>query len=99
MIHLSSFNISSKHYVNAIEANIIQLTKALSLEHSMSVDDAKDSARTIVQEELSTGLLDDGVREKLSNLLNETIRKLRANPSDEYISEVYNALKLFGVEE
>lgn len=72
--HLTSIN--SKYFIDRVENDIVQLTKTLSIEHSISIDEAKLMARQITQRRLN-GLLTkdekDGI-DKISTAVKEDIK-------------------------
>lgn len=92
-----SMKVTSKHYVDSLETNIIQVARAFSLEFGLKVDpDAKKMTRDVVQRKINQ-LLTDQERAGLKALWTETV-KIIANreQSNTYARQVYEALKTAG---
>lgn len=94
----ASFNINSKHYIDRLENDIVQLARTLSVEHSIDIEDAKLMARQITQRRLN-GLLTKDEKEgieRISKQIKEDIKNYNwtagrfSNPKD-----VYELLKTF----
>lgn len=88
----SSFSINSKHYIDKIENDIVNLTKTMSIEYQINIEEAKQMARTIVQRKLNSILSEkqnNGI-----NKLNETVKNKIKNRADtEFVNLVYELLK------
>lgn len=89
-----SMKVTSKHFVDSLETNIIQVARAFSLEFGIKVDpDAKQMTREVVQRKINQ-LLSDREREGLKRVWEKTVEKIQLN--DPYAREVYEALKTAG---
>lgn len=88
----SSFSINSKHYIDKIENDIVNLTKTISIEYQINIEEAKQMARTIVQRKLN-GVLSEEQNNGI-NKLNETVKNKIKNKTDtEFVNLVYELLK------
>lgn len=94
----NSMQVTAKHYADKLESNIIQLARALAIEHQVNVDpDAKKMTREVIQSK-ANALLSDAERKGLKELWNDTVSQLKMNTSDsiQYVRKVYEALKTAG---
>jgi len=97
--------VSAKHFIDALETNIIQIARALSIEYEIKVDpDAKKMTREVVQNKANQ-LLSDKEREGLKQLWEETKLIISGrgysttmNP-ETYARYVYEALKTAGFDD
>jgi CRISPR/Cas system-associated exonuclease Cas4 (RecB family) len=67
----SSVNINSKHFIDRIENDIVQLAKTLSIEHATDIENAKLMARQITQRRINQLLTKEeqsGVKAILDNI-------------------------------
>jgi uncharacterized protein (UPF0335 family) len=90
--------LSTKHFVDRLEANIVQLARAVAIEHQIKVDpDAKKITREIVQTK-NNQLLSQQEREGLKQLWEDTVANLKMKNTDtlQYVRRVYEALKTAG---
>jgi len=94
----TSININSKYFVDRVENDIVQLARAVSLEYSVSIEEAKIMARKMIQSKLNQILTDDE-KEGISNLSETTERMIKDQtggfPIRNYTSKVYELLKTF----
>lgn len=86
-------NINSKYFIDRVENDIVQLAKTLSIEHSISIDEAKIMARQMIQRRLNVLLTDQeksGINKVITNTKNEV-----KNPASQvlYAGYVYELLK------
>lgn len=98
----NSNQITAKHFADKLEANIIQLARAISIEHGVKVDpEAKQMTREVIQSKANQ-LLTDKEREGIRKLWNETklIISGRGHSTEmdqnTYARYVYEALKTAG---
>jgi len=75
-----TLNINSRHFINRIENDIVQLTKTLSIEHAIPIEEAKLMARKIVQIRLNE-LLTDQEKSGIEKIKDTTIEIIK-NPID-----------------
>lgn len=91
---MSSFNINSRHFSDRIDNDIVQLTKTLSVEYSISIEDAKLMARKMIQRKLNS-ILTDEEKEGTKEVCNATKRAIKCGVTDsEYFKNVYELLKM-----
>jgi len=88
--------VTSKVYKDAIEANIIRLSKALSVELAIPIDEAVKATRAHIYS-FMWQMLDEEELKDIITLYNETTESLDKNPSDKYHLKVYELLKLLEV--
>lgn len=87
-------NIGSQHYINSLETNIIQIARALAVEHQIPVDpDAKEMTRKIIQEKINS-LLSEETRVEIKKLRVDLEKKIKSTNMYEYDRKVYDLLKL-----
>ncbi len=98
----NSMQVSSKHYVDALETNIIQVAKAFSIEFGIKVDpDSKKMTREVVQRKINQ-LLSDQERNGIKEVWEETVKIISGKGRntkwdiDTYARQVYEALKTAG---
>lgn len=95
--------INSQHYINALEGTLIQITRALAMEHSIRPDpEAKAMARTIAQDKVNL-LLSDEEKENIRKLWDQTITDLKSVKSEndkigQYLRNVYELMKTMGLD-
>lgn len=98
----SKVSINSVHYINALESNLIQITRALAIEHNVRPDpEAKNMARLAAQDKVNL-LLSDEDKDNVRRLWEETIAQLKTIKSKNdavgnYISDVYELMKMMGL--
>lgn len=86
-------NINSKYFIDRVENDIVQLAKTLSIEHSISIDEAKIMARQMIQRRLN-GLLTKEEQEGINNLRHVTISAIKSTAlNTSYNKIVYEFLK------
>lgn len=90
----TSFNINSKHYIDRLENDIVQLARTLSVEHSIDIESAKLMARQITQRRLN-GLLTKDEKEGISLIKQKTTEFIKADLKKDYAHNVYELLKTF----
>lgn len=94
----SNIQIGSKHYINGLEGSLIQITRALAIEHNIRPDpEAKSMARVIAQDKVNLLLSDiekKGIRELTKQT--EAILKGIGPKKEDYARLVYEALKTAG---
>lgn len=84
--------INSNYFTNQIDSSIVQLTRALAIEHSILPDpDAKNMARAIIQDHINV-LISDETKAGIKKLMMDTVSKIKSG--DEYASRVYELFKL-----
>lgn len=97
----NSMQVSSKHFVDILETNIIQLARAYSVEFGVKVDpDAKKMTREVIQNKANQ-LLSEDETSGLRRLWNETVEILKSTKSNNdevgrYARDVYEALMVAG---
>jgi hypothetical protein len=95
-----SFNINSKHYIDRLENDIVQLARTLSVEHSIDIEEAKLMARQITQRRIN-GLLTKEEKEGIENLTKEIMEIVKAPENTMranfriHAKKVYELLKTF----
>lgn len=94
----NSFNVTSKHFINSIENSIVQLVKAIIVEHQVSIDEAKVMARHIVQMKLNQMLTDEQKKgiEDVTKETVETIKEAVGSSYKNYARKVYDLIKVMG---
>ena len=90
----SSININSKHFIDRIENDIVQLARTLSIEHAINIEDAKLMARQITQRRLNQ-LLTKIEQEGIENLSKEVKEGIRFPNTIINAGKVYELLKTF----
>lgn len=89
-------NINSKYFIDRVENDIVQLAKTLSIEHTISIDEAKIMARQMIQRRLN-GLLNEDEKKGIGLLSETTTRMIKDQtggfPIRNYVSKVYELLK------
>lgn len=96
MTHSNNFNVNSKHFIDKILVDIIQLTKTLAIEYKIKPDpDAKIMAREIVQAQLNT-LMTNENKDLVNKIVKRTYERLKKNPTedDREIKELLNIMLL-----
>lgn len=99
----SSMKINSQHYINALEGTLIQITRALAMEHSIRPDpEAKAMARTVAQDKVNL-LLSNEERENIRRLWDQTVSDLKSVRSNndevgQYLRDVYELMKTMGLD-
>jgi len=99
----SSMKINSQHYINALEGNLIQITRALAMEHSIRPDpEAKAMTRTIAQDKVNL-LLSDNEMENIRRLWDQTVVDLKNVKTNndkvgQYLRDVYELMKTMGLD-
>jgi hypothetical protein len=95
----SSIQVTSKHFVDKLEMNIIQIARAYAIEFGINVDpDAKKMTREAVQIR-ANALLSDNERECIRKVWEETLKIIKGRGSqtewdiDTYARNVYETLK------
>ena len=76
----SSISITSKHFIDRLENDIVQLAKALSVEYSLDIESAKLVARQTMQRRLNQ-LLTKDEQEGIKKLAIEVNEIIKANPT------------------
>jgi len=93
-----SFNINSKHYIDRLENDIVQLAKVLSVEHAIDIENAKLMARQIMQRRLNSLLTEEeknGIK-RVSNSVKEDIKNYGFTAGRILdVKDVYELLKTF----
>lgn len=90
----ASSQINSQHYINSLETNIIQVARALAVEHQVPVDpDAKEMTRKIVQEKINS-LISAETKQGIRHLKNDIEKKIKSGDVYDYDRKVYELLKL-----
>lgn len=94
-------SIGSKHFINQLEAIIIQIARCLAIEHGINVDpDAKEMTRQIIQDRTNS-LLSKDTSEELKKLHSEvtTTIKTTKDPALKALSiKCYHLMKLTGLD-
>jgi hypothetical protein len=91
----SSISINSKHYIDRLENDIVQLARTLSVEHAIDIENAKLMARQITQRRINQLLTKEeqnGIAEIKSNV-NRSIKNGMSTLEDP--KSVYELLKTF----
>jgi hypothetical protein len=91
----TSVNITSEHYIRKIENTMVQLMLAISVEHSISKEEAVIITRDILQNKINA-LIQKHQQTAIDKLKEETISRLK-NGNDSYARMVYDIMKLGGL--
>ena len=94
---ISETSVGSKRFIDQLEANIIQIARSLSIEHSVPVDpDAKEMTRVLVQTRLNTLLKPATVTsvKELYKKTTDTLKTTKDSAIKEIATELYHILKL-----
>lgn len=97
----SQISVGSKHYINQLESVIIQIARALSIEHQLPVDpDSKEMTREIVQLKANSLLRDKDVEELV--IFHKEILSVIKTSKDQTLRELaiktFHLLKLVGLD-
>lgn len=99
----SSVQINSQHYINALEGTLIQITRALAMEHGIRPDpEAKAMARTVAQDRVNL-LLSENERENIRKIWDQTVEDLKSVRSNndevgKYLRDIYELMKTMGLD-
>lgn len=89
----STISINSKHFIDHIDAIIIQLAQIISVERAIPVDpDAITETRKIIATK-HYGLMSSEFKEKVSTILSELEDKIRKNNKDQDSIKYYSLIK------
>lgn len=94
-----SISINSKYFIDRVENDIVQLTKTLSVEHGISIDNAKLMARQIIQRRINQLLTkeeQDGIssiRADINDVIKNTNYSKVSLPA--LCGDIYELLKTF----
>lgn len=91
----TSINIGSKYFIDRVENDIVQLARTLSIEHGVSIEDAKYMARKILQLRINQ-LLTKEELEGITEIKNNVVRSLKHGMSSlDNPKVIYELLKTF----
>ena len=101
----NSIQVSSKHFVDKLESNIIQIARAYAIEFNLKVDpDAKQMTREVIQRKINQ-LLTNKEREGIRKLKEETVKIISGKghstelDMNTYARYVYETLKVAGFDD
>lgn len=94
-----SISINSKYFIDRVENDIVQLTKTLSVEHGISIDNAKLMARQIIQRRINQ-LLTKEEQDGISSIradINDVIKNTNCSKVSlpTLCGDIYELLKTF----
>ncbi|MCK9428989.1 MAG: hypothetical protein M0R17_03125 [Candidatus Omnitrophica bacterium] len=95
MQQTSSINVNSKYFIDAVENNIVQLARVISLEQQIDIEQAKIQTRQIIQRRLNQ-LLTDSEKKGIEDTLIDT-KNLIKKENNEYYCNIYEIFKIFEV--
>ena len=90
----TSINVNSKYFVDRVENDIVQLTRSVSLEYGVGIEEAKLMARKMVQSKLNQ-ILTNAEKEGIGLVQEQTQEFIKANIKRDYAHNVYELLKTF----
>jgi uncharacterized protein YehS (DUF1456 family) len=91
----SSVSINSKHYIDKLENDIVQLARVLSVEYTINIEDAKIMARQITQRRINQ-LLTKEEKEGISKIKDNVTKSIKNGESKlDNPKDIYELLKTF----
>lgn len=88
----NNFNMNAKYFSDRLDADIIQYTKAIAVEYSLSIEEAKLMARQMTQRKLNT-ILTDEEKNGIADIAKTTKDAITKHPKGEYPKAIYELLK------
>jgi hypothetical protein len=91
-----SFNINSAFFLQQLDTTIIQLIKVMSVEHQVTIEQAKAMAFNLIQDRINLALLTAEQKTHIKETYSEVTESLKSGTVKNIntIKKVYNIFKL-----